>query len=43
MTWHRVTVRAEEFRQFLELIRQAGGVITSSRPATGSYVVSYIL
>jgi len=43
MTWHSVTVRAEELRQLLETIRQAGGVITNSRPVTGSYVVTYIL
>ena len=43
MTWHSVTVRDEELRQLLERIRQAGGVITNSRPAPGSYVVTYIL
>jgi len=43
MTWHCVTVRYEELRQLLESIRRSGGVITSSRPTTGSYVVTYVL
>jgi len=43
MTWHCVTVRCDELRQLVERIRQAGGVITNSRPTPGSYVVTYVL
>jgi len=43
MTWHSVTVRSEELHQLLARIRQSGGVITSSRPTRGSYLVTYVL
>jgi hypothetical protein len=42
MTWHTVTVLAEELRLFVFAIHHSGGTITSSRPSPGGVSVTYV-
>jgi len=41
MSWHTVTVTAEDLNQLLLTIRRAGGSITHSFPAATGYTVIY--
>ena len=42
MTWKTVTISAIELPRVVEEIRHSGGIITSSRPVSGDYYVTYV-
>jgi hypothetical protein len=41
MTWHTITICADELSQLLGTIREVGGTVTSSRPCPTGYCVTY--
>ena len=41
MTWHTEVVAAAKLADLLSMIRQAGGVVTSSCPETGQVRVTW--
>lgn len=42
MTWHEVTVAADELALLLVGISVGGGTITNSRPCPGGVAVTYV-
>jgi len=42
MTWHTVVAAREELRLVIGRIRTAGGVITSSCPCPGGFLVTFV-